>query len=71
MIFCPNCGKQNTSLLKSSEGELYQLDEDLNQMSADPKYRSSEKNIIRYTGSICNDCGNFFATGEKVSNEGI
>ncbi len=30
MTFCPNCRKRNCDLLKGPEGELYQLEDDLN-----------------------------------------
>lgn len=64
MTFCTNCGKQNTSLLKGPDGELYQLEDDLSQWINDPNARPIEKNMITYTAFVCKDCGNLFAIGE-------
>lgn len=64
MIYCPNCGKQNTSLLKDPTGKLYQLNDDFNQWSNDPHTHSLEKNIVTYTSYVCEECGNLFAIGE-------
>ena len=30
MIFCPNCKQQKCELLKDRNGEIYQLEDDLN-----------------------------------------
>jgi len=68
MTYCPNCGKQNISLLKSPTGELYILEDDLNQWSNDPNIRAMGKNTITYTGYVCEECGNFFAVGENIKN---
>ena len=62
--YCPNCGKKNTSLLKNPDGKLYQLEDDFNQWSNDPKSSPIEKNIVIYTTFVCGDCGNLFAIGE-------
>ncbi len=69
MTYCPNCGKQNTSLLKDPNGRLYQLEDDLNQWSNDPRARSIEKNIVTYTTYVCGECGNLFAIGEAHAEQ--
>jgi len=62
MTFCPNCGKQDCVLLKGPEGDLYQLEDDLNNWNESTNLEKN--NIILYIAYICDDCGNFFAKGE-------
>ncbi|MGI0008163.1 MAG: hypothetical protein ACRD92_00915 [Nitrosopumilaceae archaeon] len=69
MTYCPNCGKQNTSLLKDPNGKLYQLEDDLNQWSYNPQSPPIEKNIVTYTSYVCGECGNFFAIGEAHAGQ--
>ncbi|MFY9301285.1 MAG: hypothetical protein WAO91_08870 [Candidatus Nitrosotenuis sp.] len=69
MPYCPNCGKQNTSLLKDPNGKLYQLEDDLNLHSYDPAIRAMGKNPITYTVFVCGDCGNLFALGETEATQ--
>lgn len=69
MAYCPNCGKQNTSLLKDPNGKLYQLEDDFNQWIDNPKASPIENNIVLYTTFVCKDCGNLFAVGETDVNQ--
>ncbi len=69
MVYCTNCGKQNTSLLKDPNGKLYQLDDDLNKWSNDPNASQIEKNIVTYTTYVCGECGNLFAIGETHAEQ--
>lgn len=61
MIYCTNCGKQNTKRFDDQDGHPYQLEDNLNDWG---DYYKGEHNIVTYTAFICNDCGNFFALGE-------
>ncbi len=63
MTFCPNCKQQDCRLFKDRNGELYQLEDNLNDWGT--YMNMKENNIILYTAYICNVCGNFFAIGEK------
>jgi len=69
VTYCPNCGKQNTSLLKNPNGRLYQLEDDLNRWSNVPNKDPTETFIVTYTTFLCGDCGNLFAVGEADVNQ--
>jgi len=62
MTHCPNCKQQDCELFKDRNGELYQLEDDLNNWGSQ---KIEKNNIILYTAYLCNVCGNFFAIGEK------
>jgi len=61
MIYCTNCGKQNTRRLEDNNGHPYELVDNLNDWG---DYYKGEHNIVTYTTFVCNDCGNLFALGE-------
>ena len=61
MVFCPNCKQEDCDLLKNPNGDLWQLEDDLNNWG---NQKMEKNNIILYTCYICNVCGNFFAIGE-------
>jgi len=61
MVFCPNCKQEDCGLLKDRNGDLWQLEDDLNLWGTQKMERN---NIVTYTSYVCNTCGNFFAIGE-------
>ena len=69
MTFCPNCKQEDCELLKNRNGELYQIEDDINNWG---NQKMEKNNIILYTAYTCNVCGNFFAIGEtrtgKIGN---
>ena len=60
MVYCTNCGTQNTRRLEDNNGEPYQLEDNLNDWG---DYCKGEHNIVTYTTYVCNECGNLFALG--------
>ena len=66
MVFCPNCKQEDCNLIKDRNGNLWELEDDINNWGTQ---KMEENNIITYTSYICNTCGNFFAIGKSRTGE--